>query len=81
MGWTFYGRGDRSTAIKRFNQAWLLDADNQLALWGFAVISRDRGKLDDALRFYELALEQGPGQAKLQDEYKLLSDLASRKPE
>jgi hypothetical protein len=45
VGWNMFYRGDCSAAIKRFNQAWLLDPKNQLALWGFAVISIDRGRL------------------------------------
>jgi len=73
MGWNFYYRGDKAKAIKRFNQAWLLDGDNQHALWGFAVIARERGKIDEAVRFYELALEMGPGPDKLVDEYEELT--------
>ena len=70
-GWNFYYQGNKSTAIKRFNQAWLLNPDNQNALWGFAVISRQRGKAESALRFYEMALERGvgPGDPRLKREY------------
>ncbi|MDH3806909.1 MAG: hypothetical protein OEU90_15760, partial [Gammaproteobacteria bacterium] len=46
IGWNCYYEGKKSTAIKRFNQAWLLHPDNQNALWGFAVISRERGKME-----------------------------------
>ena len=38
VGWNMFYQGDCSTAVKRFDQAWLLDPKNQLALWGFAVI-------------------------------------------
>ena len=77
MGWNLYYQGNKTSAIKRFNQAWLLDADNQAALWGFAAISRERGKFDDALRFYEMALESGPEQPKLRQEYEQLAPLRS----
>jgi len=42
-GWDYQRKGDNTTAIKRFNQAWLLDADNGDAFHGFAlvVIARD----------------------------------------
>lgn len=66
----FYG-GDKATAIRRFNQAWLLDPHNQLALWGFAVISIDRGDWDGALRYYRMALESGPPNPRLQRDYEL----------
>ena len=77
MGWNFYYQGDRPKAIRRFNQAWLLNADNQHALWGFAVISRDRGKFRDALRYYEVALEQEPAPEKLRQEYEQLRSLGN----
>ncbi len=66
----FYG-GDKAVAIRRFNQAWLLDPNNQLALWGFAVTSIDRGDWDAALRYYRMALESGPPNPRLQRDYEL----------
>lgn len=68
VGWNLYYQGDKSTAIKRFNQAWLLHPRNQNALWGFAVISRERGKTESAVRYYEMALESGPEDPKLKGE-------------
>lgn len=75
-GWNHYYQDNKSTAIKRFNQAWLLDPDNQHALWGFAVISRERGKADAALRFYRMALEAGPADPRLTQEYESLKRAA-----
>lgn len=68
-GWNFYYQDNKTLAIMRFNQAWLLDPDNQHALWGFAVISRERGKIDAALRFYTMAVEAGPPEPSLKEEY------------
>ena len=65
----FYG-GDKAMAIRRFNQAWLLDPSNQLALWGFAVTSIDRGDWDAALRYYRMAIESGPYNPRLERDYK-----------
>ena len=81
MGWNLYYQDNRSSAIKRFNQAWLLDAGNQHALWGFAVISRDRGKRSDALRYYEMALAKGVEQAKLREEYEQLRRIPEATPD
>ena len=69
-GWDFYYKGDRTTAIKRFNQAWLLDPENQLALWGFAGICQDRGQLDEAIEYFEMALRHGPANAMLERDYR-----------
>ena len=69
VGWNMFYRGDRSTAIKRFNQAWLLDPKNQLALWGFAVISIDRAQIEEAIRYYRMAIESGPEDPSLRRDY------------
>ncbi|MBT8091181.1 MAG: tetratricopeptide repeat protein [Gammaproteobacteria bacterium] len=69
LGWNSYYAGDCSKAIKRFNQAWLLDPDNRLALWGFASICISRGQLDEAIRYLELAIEKGPEDPKLREDY------------
>ncbi len=69
VGWNMFYRGDCSTAIKRFNQAWLLDPKNQLALWGFAVISMDRAQVEEAIRYYRMALESGPEDPSLRRDY------------
>jgi hypothetical protein len=68
-GWNHYYEGDKTLAIKRFNQAWLLEPRNRHALWGFAVISLERGDIRSAVRFYEMALENGPEHPKIREEY------------
>jgi hypothetical protein len=44
QGFKFIDQGDYPTAIKRFNQSWLLDSNNYLAHWGFAAYARATGK-------------------------------------
>ncbi|MGB5543220.1 MAG: carbohydrate binding domain-containing protein [Gammaproteobacteria bacterium] len=75
VAWNVYYVGDKSTAIKRFNQAWLLDPDNPLALWGFAATCMDRGQIEDAVRFYRMALENGPEDPRVQYEYEMATQL------
>jgi Tfp pilus assembly protein PilF len=69
--WNVFYSGDKAAAIRRFNQAWRLDPDNQLALWGFAVTSVDRGDWDAALHYYRVAIETGPANPPLERDYKL----------
>ncbi len=69
--WNVFYSGDKATAIRRFNQAWLLDPGNQLALWGFAVTCVDRGLLLEAGHYYELAIESGPPNPGLERDYRL----------
>ncbi len=69
IGWNAFYEGDCSLAIKRFNQAWLLNPKNQLALWGFACICLDRGQVEEAVRYYRMAIDSGPENSKLQKDY------------
>lgn len=68
-GWSAYYAGDHALAIKRFNQAWLLDPDNQFALWGFALISIERGHVKEAVRYFRMAIDSGPENANLRRDY------------
>jgi len=45
LGWTYFAKRDIETAMKRFNQAWMLDPENGDVYHGFAVISATRGAL------------------------------------
>jgi len=55
QGWSELRSGNPSAALRRFNQAWLLNNKNYLAFWGFAAVSSDQGKLADAMKFLDLA--------------------------
>ena len=54
--WRNYKAGDYSTAMKRFNQSWLLNPDNYLTHWGFGALLFDQGKTDEAITHYNKAL-------------------------
>ena len=43
-GWDYVGRGDLDTAMRRFNQAWLLYPQNADALWGMAIVQYQRAQ-------------------------------------
>jgi tetratricopeptide (TPR) repeat protein len=38
--------------MRRFNQAWLLNNNNGVALWGMAAIEASSGKFDDSLKLF-----------------------------
>ena len=69
LGWNYYYGANCTSAIRRFNQAWLLDPNNRHALWGFAVISLERGKIEEATRYFQMAIEAGPEDPSLQQDY------------
>lgn len=51
-GWQFLRQGNVSDAMKRFNQAWLIDNLNANALWGMAAIQAGSGKLNESLKLF-----------------------------
>ena len=51
-GWQFLRQGNAADAMKRFNQAWLIDSSNGSALWGMAAIQAGSGKHDESLKLF-----------------------------
>ncbi len=51
-GWQILRKGNAPEAMRRFNQAWLLDNSNGSAIWGMAAFQAGSGKLNDALALF-----------------------------
>lgn len=51
-GWQFLRQGNAPDAMRRFNQAWLLDSSNGSALWGMAAFEAGMGKLNESLALF-----------------------------
>lgn len=51
-GWQFLRQGNAPDAMRRFNQAWLLDSSNGSALWGMAAFEAGSGKLNESLALF-----------------------------
>lgn len=58
-GFAYYNRDDLVAAMRRFNQAWLLDPDNPEAYWGFGAVLHDKGKNCEAMAQFQKALSFG----------------------
>lgn len=56
QGFNFYGKDRLDMAMRRFNQAWLLDPSNPHVYWGFGSVLHDQDKMCDAMKHYEKAL-------------------------
>ena len=66
LGFRHFREGDMATAVKRFNQAWLVDSEYGRAYWGLAIISFERDKdAATAERLFLKAAELSPKDAKL----------------
>ncbi|MDX8398702.1 MAG: hypothetical protein R8K20_00455 [Gallionellaceae bacterium] len=51
-GWQLLRQGKVPDAMRRFNQAWLIDNSNGIALWGMATIQSTDGKVDESLKLF-----------------------------
>lgn len=64
QGFSFYFRDELEMAMRRFNQAWLLDPNNPEVYWGFGAVLHDRGlafgSYDMDMRAYRLGFRD-PG--------------------
>jgi len=60
LAWQYFYNNDPRTAMKRFNQAWLLDPNNAEVFYGFGILTSLQGKADEAISLYKKALELNP---------------------
>jgi len=58
-GFAYYSRDDLANAMRRFNQAWLLDPGNPEVYFGFAVVLHDKGKSCEAAAQFDKAASFG----------------------
>ncbi|MEK8052710.1 hypothetical protein AACH10_20840 [Ideonella sp. DXS22W] len=54
-GWEHFRSGDIDTGMKRFNQAWLLDSTNAVAIWGMGAIQGRKEQWQSALMLFDEA--------------------------
>lgn len=51
-GWDAFRKGQPQDAMRRFNQAWLLDSTNGHALWGMAAVQAGLGRIEDSVKLF-----------------------------
>jgi len=51
----FFRKGNLHYAMRRYNQAWLLDPENYLAYWGFGQVALARDEFDSSIKYLEKA--------------------------
>jgi tetratricopeptide (TPR) repeat protein len=51
-GWQYMAERNLEDAMRRFNQAWLLNNSNGTALWGMAAVEAGTGKFEDSLKLF-----------------------------
>jgi Tfp pilus assembly protein PilF len=60
LGWTYFNTGDTDTALKRFNQALLIDPKFAPAYFGIAYVYSVQNKLDQAIQNYRKSIDADP---------------------
>ena len=72
LGWKYLYHEDLSTAMKRFNQAWMFDRKNPEAFWGFGIIMGRRASsgdteknLEESIKLLTTAHQYGPNNGKI----------------
>lgn len=70
LGFTYlYDKGDFVTAMRRFNQAYMLDSNNSDAYYGFGTIFFNLGVMEKAREQYDKGLEIDPKNSKILTDY------------
>lgn len=65
LGWEYFYKNELETAMKKFNQAWLLDSNNYQAYWGYGNIEGKRKNYKQSITFFEKALSLNDTNASL----------------
>ena len=60
QGFKLYKENNLGMALRRFNQAWLLDPNYPDVYWGFSSVLLDRQKYCEAAGFMDTAFSKGP---------------------
>ena len=56
-GWEFFYKNDDDTAMKRFNQAWLLDKTNPQIYWGFGNLLGRKKEFETSIKFFQKSID------------------------
>lgn len=71
-GWECIHKNDSKSAIKRFNQAWLLTPNDGRVYWGFGAAMGQQGGLDESVKFFDKATALLPNNSRLLCDFGLI---------
>ena len=63
VAWNYFFKGDHKTAMKRFNQLWLVDPENPRVYNGYGAIAEKQGDLKSAMHWYQIGAKKGDPKA------------------
>lgn len=74
FGWRYFYHNDLKAAMKRFNQAWLLNPEYADSYFGFAALMDMEGNQAEASRFYRIGEEKDSAKGRAKVCYKKIAD-------
>jgi tetratricopeptide (TPR) repeat protein len=74
QAWRYFYNNDMATAMKRFNQVWLLNPEFPDAYFGFAALSEMKGYQAEADRLYQLGIKKDIRQLRAPICYQRIAD-------
>ncbi len=74
LAWRYFYNNDLKTAMKRFNQAWLLNADYPDSYFGFAALLEMQQNSLEAEKFYKIGLEKDSVKNRAENCYQRIAD-------
>jgi tetratricopeptide (TPR) repeat protein len=69
LGFQYLAGNDWRTAMKRFNQAWLLTGEGPEVFWGFASAFSYQGKFEESDEYFQKAIALAPKNGRLINDY------------
>ena len=74
FAWRYYYNGDLNTAMKRFNQAWLLNPEYPDSYFGFASLLESQGDTTEAKRFYKIGFKKDTNHNRAEECFQRIAD-------
>ncbi|HYX72796.1 MAG TPA: hypothetical protein VE732_08495 [Nitrososphaera sp.] len=68
-GFAYLAKNDWRTAMKRFNQAWLLTPDRAEVFWGFGATLSYQGKFAESEKYFLKAISFAPNNGRLLNDF------------
>jgi tetratricopeptide (TPR) repeat protein len=75
LGFAYLEKADWQTAMKRFNQAWLLSPDKPEVPWGFGAALSFEGKFEESEKYFQEAEALAPKNGRLRTDFGFLYQL------
>ena len=74
LAWKYFYNDSLVVAMKRFNQAWMLNPENPDSYFGFAALMEIKGDSNEAKRLYKIGIEKDKSNQRSEKCYQRIAD-------